>query len=1145
MAQSGFTPILIYGSGSTGNTPAAGNLTTSASGVELALNYFDGKLFYKDNAGVVQTLAVKMPSGVLPVASGGTGLSSYTAGDLVYATGTTTLAKLGIGAANRVLTSTGSAPQWVTSLTGLTGVSSSGLTNTSLTSGRVVYSTTGGAQTDSANLTFDGSTLSVNGVNVGRGGGSVANNTAVGTSTLNANTSGDNNSAFGVAALLTNSTGAQNTAVGVSALRLSTTSNNNTAVGFQAAYSNTTGAGNTAIGQAAAYSNTTGAANVAVGAESAYSNQTGVGLVAIGYRAAYSSTANMNVAIGYRTMRLGTTGTRNIAIGGNGVGDGSSTLEANLTSTDNVAVGFGALQAHTTNNNNVAIGTNALSTDVSGNENTAVGTAALGLNQSGSSLTGLGYGAGYSNTTGSSSTYIGHLAGYLGTTGSFNVAVGRQALYSNTTASNNTALGYQALNANTTANDNTAVGTSALLNSTGGSNVAVGSSALRSNTTASQGVAVGYRALYSNTTTSNNVAVGNDAAFNNTTGGVIAVGYQSLYQNITGTGNTAIGYQALNANGRSVTAGSFVVGVSYTIQSIGTTDFTLIGAASNTVGVVFTATGVGTGTGTAASNTNNNTAFGYQAGLANTSGSSNIFFGVGAGSGVTTGNFNIIIGSNGSGLATMTGSKNVIMGHKAGVNVTSGFANLFIGPSEGGVDYGCGQSMTTGYQNVALGAGAMAAVQTAYANIAIGNTAMLGSASTTGIENVAIGNGSGYSLTTGSRNTFVGSGGAGGAGNYSGYYITTGSANTIIGSYNGNQGGLDIRTASGYIVLSDGNGNPRAYWNAANATFGGTLTVTTSLTANDGTAYYTAGTNGGILQLGTGLANPARIRSFSPSPRGSATELGLAFDIVTSAGTQFEAARIDSLGNVGLGQTPSVYGDTPKLLIYGGASSTSPTIEVSQNGTGVAYHWQMRNGNGIVGWMGSDNTSFVFGTGTSTERMRITSSGNLLVGTTTNNASGGVIQVSNGITFPAAQSASTDANTLDDYEEGTWTPAIEGSTTAGVGTYTSRNGYYTKIGRQVTCSFWIDWSAHTGTGNLRISGFPFAVANLSNNYACGVFGETANLTVSANNVLSSFTLSSTATVAIVLQRPIGGTTDTQVPIDASAYTMGTITYFSA
>jgi hypothetical protein len=59
MAQAGYTPLLIYGSGTTGNTPSAGNLTSSSAGAELAINYFDGKLFYKDNAGVVQTLATK------------------------------------------------------------------------------------------------------------------------------------------------------------------------------------------------------------------------------------------------------------------------------------------------------------------------------------------------------------------------------------------------------------------------------------------------------------------------------------------------------------------------------------------------------------------------------------------------------------------------------------------------------------------------------------------------------------------------------------------------------------------------------------------------------------------------------------------------------------------------------------------------------------------------------------------------------------------------------------------------------------------------------------------------------------------------------------------------------------------------------
>jgi hypothetical protein len=79
--------------------------------------------------------------------------------------------------------------------------------------------------------------------------------------------------------------------------------------------------------------------------------------------------------------------------------------------------------------------------------------------------------------------------------------------------------------------------------------------------------------------------------------------------------------------------------------------------------------------------------------------------------------------------------------------------------------------------------------------------------------------------------------------------------------------------------------------------------------------------------------------------------------------------------------------------------------------------------------------------------MTLDASGNLLVGTTSATSGGGVIQVSNGITFPATQSASSNANTLDDYEEGTWTPS-QGAGLTVVGTFSS-SGTYTKIGRVV------------------------------------------------------------------------------------------------
>jgi len=69
-----------------------------------------------------------------------------------------------------------------------------------------------------------------------------------------------------------------------------------------------------------------------------------------------------------------------------------------------------------------------------------------------------------------------------------------------------------------------------------------------------------------------------------------------------------------------------------------------------------------------------------------------------------------------------------------------------------------------------------------------------------------------------------------------------------------------------------------------------------------------------------------------------------------------------------------------------------------------------------------------------------------------------------------------DATTLDWYEEGTFTPTIVGFTTAGVGTYTIQTGSYTRIGDTVVAHVRIATTAHTGTGQMQISGFPFVIA---------------------------------------------------------------------
>lgn len=82
-----------------------------------------------------------------------------------------------------------------------------------------------------------------------------------------------------------------------------------------------------------------------------------------------------------------------------------------------------------------------------------------------------------------------------------------------------------------------------------------------------------------------------------------------------------------------------------------------------------------------------------------------------------------------------------------------------------------------------------------------------------------------------------------------------------------------------------------------------------------------------------------------------------------------------------------------------------------------------------------------------------------------------------GIRFPASQSASSDANTLDDYEEGTWTPIANSITTSGTVTY---SGWYVKIGRLVYVGVKITFGAgatFTSTSNSsNFTGLPFSVS---------------------------------------------------------------------
>ena len=91
-----------------------------------------------------------------------------------------------------------------------------------------------------------------------------------------------------------------------------------------------------------------------------------------------------------------------------------------------------------------------------------------------------------------------------------------------------------------------------------------------------------------------------------------------------------------------------------------------------------------------------------------------------------------------------------------------------------------------------------------------------------------------------------------------------------------------------------------------------------------------------------------------------------------------------------------------------------------------------------------------------------------------------------GVAFPATQLASADANTLDDYEEGTWTPALGSSGATPTLGYLGQSGTYTKVGRVVTLTFDVQWNSMSGgSGTLALVGLPFAVAGTRGGFMFG------------------------------------------------------------
>jgi hypothetical protein len=155
-------------------------------------------------------------------------------------------------------------------------------------------------------------------------------------------------------------------------------------------------------------------------------------------------------------------------------------------------------------------------------------------------------------------------------------------------------------------------------------------------------------------------------------------------------------------------------------------------------------------------------------------------------------------------------------------------------------------------------------------------------------------------------------------------------------------------------------------------------------------------------------------------------------------------------GNVGIGtSSPAV-----KLEVSGGdvriTSASAPRLSLNNtSGSGLSYSL-----------FSNDIGKLVLGRTGITDDLIVTSAGPVEL-------------VYGQLKFPATQVASADANTLDDYEEGTWTPIVNDLTNEAT-MISGTTGFYTKIGRQVTLSGYVrTTSIGSVSGDVYIGGMPF------------------------------------------------------------------------
>jgi hypothetical protein len=290
--------------------------------------------------------------------------------------------------------------------------------------------------------------------------------------------------------------------------------------------------------------------------------------------------------------------------------------------------------------------------------------------------------------------------------------------------------------------------------------------------------------------------------------------------------------------------------------------------------------------------------------------------------------------------------------------------------------------------------------------------------------------------------------------------------------------------------------------------------------------------NGGAGDASGTTYNGATARTISYNTLGAQPTLVSATNIKTVNSTTLLGS-----GDLAVGTVTAVTGSSPIISSGGTAPNlTLGTIITSKGGTGVTSYtagdlFYYASGSAFTKLAIGANNYVLTSSGTAPQWTANTGTGNVARAslpsfTTTIGVGGATASASgSGISFPSTQSASTDANTLDDYEEGTWTPS-DGS---GAGlSFSGVTATYTKIGRQVNLHLALQYPATASGANARVSGLPFATA-------AGIAGTAAPWT----NAGLNFTVYSSGSDLLLSDNTMTNLTNTQM---SSKYLYLTMTY---